>query len=63
MAQIVRTIDELFLTDEDLCRALGLPRGTVIVDIKRANAGYHSAKLDLAGSLVTVLRDTKGDPP
>ena len=55
--QSVRVTEELFLTDGILRNVLGLKPGDIILEVKRASAGYGKRQqLDLAGTLVLVLR-------
>lgn len=60
--QTIRTTEELFLPDDELRNILGLQEGDLILEIKRARGGYGAAqqqRLDLFGSIVTVLRGVK----
>lgn len=58
--QSVRTTEELFLPDSQLREVLGLEPNDIILDIKRASAGYGKRqRLDLAGCLVTILKGDK----
>lgn len=58
--QTVRTTEELFFPDSTLRGIMGLKPGDIILEIKRASAGYGKGhRLDLAGCLVTVLKGDK----
>ena len=58
--QSVRVTEELFLTDSVLRHVLGLKTGDIILEVKRASAGYGKRQqLDLAGTLILVLRGGK----
>ena len=55
--QSVRVTEEFFLTDGVLRHVLGLKSGDIILEVKRAAAGYGKRQqLDLAGTLILVLR-------
>jgi len=59
--QTIRTTEELFLPDDILRNVLGLKPGDIIVAVTRKTAYYGKGKqpLDLAGTLVTVVRGSK----
>ena len=58
--QSVRVTEELFLTDGILRNILGLKSGGIILEVKRVSTGYGKRQqLDLAGTLVLVLRGSK----
>lgn len=59
--QSIRTTEELFLPDPQLRALLGLKSSDIILEVKRASAGYGKRQqLDLAGCLIVVLRGEKG---
>lgn len=60
MAQTVRVTRELFLTDPDLRKALGVSASTIILKIERKSGTYKGRgrgdqTIDLEGCLVTVF--------